>query len=124
MPVIELDRLPLPSLRAYTALSVALLGASVYYAAQTINSAGLKPGQDLDLVSTAITTPNSIRPLLGLIKASGNHVAEIFSFMIHEPLCIWVSEKKMFSLFQQFFFIDFLLFFYVNILFFYQWRYN
>lgn len=102
MPVILLDRLPLPSLRVYTAVSVLLLSASVYYAVQVTSD----PNWKTNFTSTA---PSSDTGASYFMKAVGNelgntntystndtrsyrhHFTEVVTFMIQEPHCIWVS---------------------------------
>lgn len=103
MPVIPLDRLPLPSLRVYTAVSVLFLSASIYYAVQVTSDPNWK-------TNFTSTTPPSDTGTQNFFKAVGNeltstktnktandtrslqhHFAEIVTFMLQEPHCIWVS---------------------------------
>lgn len=102
MPVILLDRILLPSLRVYTAISVLLLSISVYYAVQvtsdpnwktnstSASSQGLGAGSstlhDRELNQTDSNhARNDTRTLI-------NQITETITFMIQEPLCIWVSN--------------------------------
>jgi hypothetical protein len=82
MPVVLLDRLPLPSLPAYTAVSVSLLACSLYYAAQ--NASQLDPEHQTPLAEGQLD-------LATLCWVFGRRCSAILTFMIHEPFCIWVS---------------------------------
>lgn len=82
MPVVLLDRLPLPSLPAYTAVSVSLLACSLYYAAQNANQ--LDPEHQPPLAEGQLD-------LATLCWVFGRRCSAILTFMIHEPFCIWVS---------------------------------
>lgn len=98
MPVILLDRLPLPSLRAYTIISVVLLSCSVYYAVQItsdpnwkVNSTTSGPNLDTNenesdgsVLSRAANFQHN--------ESLGYHLSQLVTFMIQEPLCIWVSS--------------------------------
>ena len=97
MPVILLDRLPLPSLRAYTIISVGLLSCSVYYAVQvtsdpnwkvnsTTSGSNLEPNEN---ESDEIVLPPSA--IFHHNETVGYHLSQLVTFMIQEPLCIWVS---------------------------------
>lgn len=106
MPVIPLDRLPLPSLRAYTAVSVLLLSGSIYYAVQITSDPNWKtnftsssptslpcdtgPQSFFKAVGNELNTPktnNSVNDTRSLHY----HLAEVVTFMLQEPHCIWVS---------------------------------
>jgi hypothetical protein len=89
MPVVLLDRLPLPSLPAYTAVSVALLACSLYYAAQ--NAAFSEVPTELP-VSTAIIEDqeNQFEGFQALCWNFGRRCTTVLAFMVHEPFCIWV----------------------------------
>lgn len=106
MPVILLDRLPLPSLRVYTTVSVLLLSASVYYAVQVTSDPNWKVNfsqtnpQSQNSVSKYIwnndapqilpDTPQNITAKNDT-RSLRHHFAEVLTFMIQEPHCIWVS---------------------------------
>lgn len=95
MPVILLDRLPLPSLRAYTIISVGLLSCSVYYAVLVISDPNWKvnsttSGSDLESIeneSDEIVLPPSA--IFHHNETVGYHLSQLVTFMIQEPLCIW-----------------------------------
>ncbi|XP_059476857.1 E3 ubiquitin-protein ligase AMFR-like [Neocloeon triangulifer] len=80
MPVVLLDRLPLPSLPAYTAVSVSLLACSLYYAAQNAHQLDLERQPPLAEGQLDLAT---------LCWVFGRRCSTILTFMIHEPFCIW-----------------------------------
>ncbi|XP_068082560.1 E3 ubiquitin-protein ligase AMFR [Anabrus simplex] len=94
MPVILLDRLPLPSLRAYTVISIVLLSCSVYYAVQVTSDPNWKANStssyDID-GSENENDPGSDSndDKSELDNSLGFHVSQLMTFMIQEPLCIW-----------------------------------
>ncbi|XP_065339592.1 E3 ubiquitin-protein ligase AMFR-like isoform X1 [Cloeon dipterum] len=80
MPVVLLDRLPLPSLPAYTAVSVSLLACSLYYAVQNAHQLDLEHQPPLAEGQLDLAT---------LCWVFGRRCSAILTFMIHEPFCIW-----------------------------------
>jgi autocrine motility factor receptor len=99
MPVILLDRLPLPSLQAYTIISIVLLSCSVYYAVQITSDPDWKVNST---TSRSNLEPNenesgeSVLPPANFHhnETMGYHLSQLVTFMIQEPLCIWVSSCK------------------------------
>ena len=94
MPVILLDRLPLPSLRAYTIISVLLLSCSVYYAVQVTNDPNWKVNSTNANLGTIEKEQNEVPhhpPDLNKNDSLSYHLGLLMTFMIQEPLCIWVS---------------------------------
>ncbi|XP_063227756.1 E3 ubiquitin-protein ligase AMFR-like [Bacillus rossius redtenbacheri] len=92
MPVILLDRLPLPSLRAYTILSVVLLSFSVYYAFEVSRETNWKVNStwqagSLDVNDNENTTAENVRSINYVPLAV--KIKQLVTFMIQEPLCIW-----------------------------------
>lgn len=102
MPVVLLDRIPLPSLRTYTAVSVVLLACAIYYAHNCA----------LSEVYTNVTLESSTLPEDGLgstgnsteeaaiIKQPTDHnktftteeyLDEIMIILVEEAWCVWVS---------------------------------
>jgi len=86
-----LERLPVPNLRVYTAISSTILSCSIYYATQIIKDpawrtnhthidVGGHPGGDIDP-----TDPRSL----------GTHLKELLECMVVEPVCVWVCLFKM-----------------------------
>uniref|UniRef100_A0A4D5R9Y2 E3 ubiquitin-protein ligase AMFR n=1 Tax=Scolopendra viridis TaxID=118503 RepID=A0A4D5R9Y2_SCOVI len=94
MPVVFLDRLPLPSLKAYTALSVLLLSCSIYYAGQITSQPDWKANSTLtDIISFE---KNAAGKMISIDSFPENttfpensKLFQIVYFMIQEPLCIW-----------------------------------
>lgn len=93
MPVTLVDRLPLPSLKVYTAGSVVLLSAAVYYALSVTSDPSWKANATLQRpdsmasagdVETAVEAVNATRNLT-------DQFVEVMTFMMQEPLCMWVS---------------------------------
>lgn len=99
MPVILLDRLPLPSLRVYTAVSVLLLSASVYYAVQVTSDPNWKtnftspaPPSDTGAQNFFKAVENELNPAKNTsndTRSIQHHFTEVVTFMVQEPHCIW-----------------------------------
>lgn len=93
MPVVLLDRLPLPSLPAYTAVSVALLACSLYYAAQNAAAVGdgsVDSGNNEDVVNAStLGQEDQFEGIRALCWAFGRRCTTVLAFMVHEPFCIW-----------------------------------
>lgn len=102
MPAVLLDRLPLPSLQAYTVISVLLLSGSVYYAVQVTSQLEWKINATFNFdFSTDIDSTMTV----GNLTFVSNHqltleqfllehhcirrLLEIVYFMFQEPLCVW-----------------------------------
>ncbi|XP_043463137.1 E3 ubiquitin-protein ligase AMFR-like isoform X1 [Leptopilina heterotoma] len=85
MPMVFLDRLPVPSLRVYTAISIGILSCSVYYAAQIVKDPAWRTNHtniiDHENVTTNVTEADS--------RSFGVHLKEILACMVQEPGCIW-----------------------------------
>lgn len=88
MPTVFLDRLPVPSFRVYTTVSVAILSCSVYYAAQIVKDPGWRTNQ------TSVTVDDDVGSANDSIvdrRTPGVHLKELLACMIQEPVCFWVS---------------------------------
>ena len=99
MPLLFLERIPLPSLRTYTAVSVGLLSLSVYYAVQVSSDPNWKVNNTSKIVADVDAGKNdSDQNVLTWNKTQNAslifQLQEIVYFMIQEPLCIWVSLGK------------------------------
>lgn len=109
MPVTLVDRLPLPNLKVYTAGSVLLLSVAVYYALNVTSdpewranvtaarvealAAGAEAGGS-EAGPAALPLPS---PTLQPLNASRNlteQFVDVMTFMMQEPLCMWVSNKR------------------------------
>ncbi|XP_071443780.1 E3 ubiquitin-protein ligase AMFR-like [Hetaerina americana] len=95
MPVILLDRLPLPNLRTYVTVSVLLLTSSVFYAAEVtsdpewknnLTTFASKTTEAEKNESTVFVMPNGI---VEEIIPKRFKPREVMAFMIRDPLCIW-----------------------------------
>lgn len=96
MPLLLLERIPLPSLRTYTAVSVGLLSLSVYYAVQVSSDPNWKVNGTSKIVTEIELQNNDTDQSLVTWGKTQNvsllfQLQEVVHFMIQEPLCIWVS---------------------------------
>lgn len=99
MPMVILDRLPVPSLRVYTAISIGILSCSVYYAAQIVKDPSWRTNHTNIIDHDNATNVTQIDP-----RSFGVHLKEIFACMIQEPGCIWV-KRTFYSIFINWFII-------------------
>lgn len=109
MPVTLVDRLPLPNLKVYTAGSVLLLSVAVYYALSVTSdpewranvtapraeaealAAGAEAGSEAG-PALLPPPPPGLQPLNGTQNLTEQFV-DVMTFMMQEPLCMWVSNK-------------------------------
>lgn len=106
MPAVFLDRLPLPSLQAYTVGSILLLACSVHYAIQmtsqqiglnlngtgTVDFAGASEVFVYKNVTNGLYTPDTLFDVW-VERVCVRRVIEVLYFMLQEPMCIWVRKK-------------------------------
>ncbi|XP_044264792.1 E3 ubiquitin-protein ligase AMFR-like [Tribolium madens] len=90
MPVILLDRLPVPNLRMYSAGSVLALSACIYYATQVIKD------PDWGVVSEDLKDSNKSNASVPHGRTMGQFVSDVFSVMIREPVCVWTMINMAF----------------------------
>lgn len=96
MPVTLVDRLPLPNLKVYSAGSVLLLSVAVYYAVNVTGDPGWKANATL---ARQDPPPDAVRAVPAAAVAENgtrnltDHFSEVVSFMMQEPLCMWVSTR-------------------------------
>ncbi|CAD1473324.1 unnamed protein product, partial [Heterotrigona itama] len=84
MPMEFLERLPIPNLRVYMALSFAVLSCSVYYAVQIIKDPAWKSNH------TYVETKNeSTSDIESDPRNFAMHMKELLECMVDEPACIW-----------------------------------
>lgn len=86
MPTVFLDRLPVPSFRVYTTISVAILSCSVYYAGQIVKDPSWRANHtsitvDDDVGKANESTIDTRTPVV--------HFKELLACMIQEPVCFW-----------------------------------
>lgn len=108
MPVTLVDRLPLPNLKVYTAGSLLLLSIAVYHAIGVTSDPAWRLNatlqrQEAMAAATAAAARAGGHPQPVMIPVDG-HVADstrniteqfvdIMTFMMQEPLCMWVSTS-------------------------------
>lgn len=101
MPVTLVDRLPLPNLKVYTAGSVLLLSVAIYYALNVTgdpNWRGNATAVQGELAAEAEQATAGLAPAvaelappLNVTRNLTEQFAEVMTFMMQEPLCMWVS---------------------------------
>ena len=111
MPVILLERIPLPSLRTYTSISVLLLSCSVFYAyqcVQTFQSADLAKEPTYNVPNVAISENGKVvdpDPDVRLEPLSDEFELElpyesfwwnVFYVLTSEIWCVWVGQHQLF----------------------------
>ncbi|XP_024939992.1 E3 ubiquitin-protein ligase AMFR isoform X2 [Cephus cinctus] len=87
MPMVFLDRLPVPSIRVYTTISIAILSCSVYYAAQIVKDPAWRTNQ----TEIAVGDGNNVtgNGIANDSRTIGVHLEELLACMVQEPGCIW-----------------------------------
>lgn len=90
MPVVSIDRLPIPNLKIYSLISVAALTTCVYFAAQVVkdpNWHNVSPEVDnKHLIPKVVDNSTVINN-----RTLAQYVSDIFTVMIREPVRVWVS---------------------------------
>lgn len=90
MPVVPLDRLPVPNLKIYSVISVAALSTCVYFAAQIIKDPNWN--NVLSEMDAKNSIPKSVENGTVLDNRTlAQYVSDIFAVMIREPVRVWVS---------------------------------
>ncbi|CAK9803202.1 E3 ubiquitin-protein ligase AMFR [Anthophora quadrimaculata] len=84
MPIEFLDRLPIPNLRVYTAISFAVLSCSVYYAVQIIKDPAWKSNHTHVEMENESISDIEVDP-----RNFAIHLTELLECMLDEPICIW-----------------------------------
>lgn len=99
MPVTLVDRLPLPNLKVYTAGSVLLVSVAVYYALNVTSDqnwrgnltvARADPSPE-DGAGLALEPAPPVLDPLNVTRNLTEQFADVMTFMMQEPLCMWVS---------------------------------
>lgn len=101
MPVTLVDRLPLPNLKVYSAGSVSLLSIAVYYALSVTSDPNWRVNATQSR-QDAMAEPDEgeaklvmATPALHAANGTKNiteQFVDVMSFMMQEPLCMWVSS--------------------------------
>ena len=87
MPVILLERIPLPSLKAYTGFSVVLLACALFYAHQLVLNA-VDFGLDIPVAEGIEGDVEYINVSL----PHDSYVNNMLYVMTTEAWCVWVSK--------------------------------
>ncbi|KYN01112.1 PREDICTED: E3 ubiquitin-protein ligase AMFR-like [Cyphomyrmex costatus] len=85
MPMEFLERLPVPSLRVYAAISVTILSCSIYYATQIIKDPAWRTNHTH--VDDGVHSESDIDPTDP--RSLGTHLKELLECMVMEPVCVW-----------------------------------
>lgn len=97
MPVTLIDRLPLPNLKVYTAGSVLLLSMAVYHAIGVTSDPAWRANATLQRQEALAAGEGRMVPALETLDlANGTRnlteqFVDVMTFMMQEPLCMWVS---------------------------------
>lgn len=99
MPMEFLERLPVPNLRVYTAISFTILSCSIYYATQIIKDPAWRTNHT-HVGVVAHHGDDNIDPTDP--RSLGTHLKELWECMVGEPVCAWVcsnlfQKKRLFS---------------------------
>ena len=91
MPVILLERIPLPSLRAYTGFSVILLACAVFYAHQFVQTA---KDTGMEIPFSEMVNENGVDDIqyLNVSLPYDSYVWNMVYVMTTEAWCVWVSN--------------------------------
>ncbi|CAG4948085.1 unnamed protein product [Colias eurytheme] len=99
MPVTLVDRLPLPNLKVYSAGSVLLLSVAVYYAVNVTSDPNWRANatlqrQEAETVESDVKMMEAVPAALeaNATRNITEHAVEVMTFMMQEPLCMWVSN--------------------------------
>lgn len=97
MPIIFLERLPLPNLKTYTCASVLALSACVYYATYFVRDPQWnRPKSDLEISPNRDTTiTNNTNTSSADGRSFGQFTGDVFTVLTREPICVWVSFEML-----------------------------
>lgn len=102
MPIIFLERLPLPNLKTYTCASVFALSACIYYATYVVRDPDWnKPKSDLEVSIGSGADPftsNDTNNTAIDNRSFGQFAGDAFSILTREPICVWVRQLLNISL--------------------------
>lgn len=95
MPVVPLERLPLPNLKVYSFVSVVALSACIYYAAQIIKEPNWNYPTEFDKKDSG-NAAGARNTTDADGRTVGQFVSDVFTVMIREPVCVWVSFPNLY----------------------------
>lgn len=108
MPVIFLDRLPLPNLKVYYCISIMALSACIYYAMEMIkdpnwnHNTNANNNQHDGSTSSDTAGQFMLNPINKTNQSdfggrnTGQIVADVFTVMTREPFCVWTMINMAF----------------------------
>lgn len=86
MPVAALDRIPLPNLKTYSCVSVLALSGCAYFAMQVIRDPDWSKADDKKYHKNLVKNDTMVEG-----RSFGHYMSDVFTVMIREPVCVWVS---------------------------------
>ena len=90
MPVILLERIPLPSLRTYTGFSVVLLACAVFYAHQFVQTA---KNEGIEIPVSDMTRGNEVDiHYVNVSLPYDSYIWNMVYVMTTEAWCVWVKD--------------------------------
>lgn len=90
MPVVPLDRLPMPNLKIYSFISVAALSTCIYFAAQVVKDPKWNT-VPLEMDNKGSIPRGADNTTISDYRTIAQYVSDIFIVMIREPVRVWVS---------------------------------
>lgn len=91
MPVILLERIPLPSLRAYTGFSLILLACAVFYAHQVVQTAQSE-GLEIPVTVGHDVDNDGAMQYMNVSLPYDTYIWNMVYVMTAEAWCVWVSK--------------------------------
>ena len=89
MPVVLLERLPLPSLKTYTTVSVVLLACAVYYAHDVVTGSA-DENVDKNTTTENVTELKVNSSNNATLRHNDGYVIGMVDVLLQEAWCIWV----------------------------------
>jgi len=90
MPVILLERIPLPSLRTYTGFSVVLLACALFYAHQVVLTAEHQHEIEIPIAEPNDSGGTEVH-YMNMSLPYDTYIWNMFYVMTSEAWCVWVS---------------------------------
>lgn len=99
MPVILLERIPLPSLQTYTSVSVLVLSVALYYAYHTVTTVDINSIHELDFGDGVTVEPvaddevlNEHHDMVNISLPYDSVGWNMFHILTSEVWCVWVGN--------------------------------
>ena len=93
MPVVLLERLPLPSLRTYTTISVTLLACALHYASQVVSERRQVELEEARKNASLDGTLNISDNSSDVFDTGQVFITTAVSVLLDETWCVWVSYQ-------------------------------